>query len=25
LQSRIKANLEFHELPVPPMRLDQHG
>jgi hypothetical protein len=25
LQSRIKANLEFHELPVPQMRLDQHG
>jgi len=25
LQHRIKANLEFHELPVPPMRLDQHG
>jgi hypothetical protein len=25
LQSRIKANLEFHELPVPQTRLDQHG
>jgi hypothetical protein len=25
LQSRIRANLEFHELPVPQMRLDQHG
>lgn len=25
LQSRIKANLEFHELPVPQMRLDQNG
>jgi hypothetical protein len=25
LQHRIKANLEFHELPVPQMRLDQNG
>jgi hypothetical protein len=25
LQHRIKANLEFHELPVPQVRLDQNG
>ena len=25
LQHRIKANLEFHELPAPQMRLDQNG
>jgi hypothetical protein len=25
LQHRIKANLEFHELPVPQMRFDQNG
>jgi hypothetical protein len=25
LQDRIRANLEFHELPVPQTRLDQHG
>jgi len=25
LQQRIKANLEFHELPIPQMRLDQNG
>ena len=25
LQHRIKANLEFHELPVPRVRLDEHG
>jgi hypothetical protein len=25
LQHRIKSNLEFHELPVPQMRLDRNG